>query len=575
MEVINFRNGKLDFDGVEPDLGMHLLNLHWNRQHHSFLITYRPAFMRDMACNGPYFSKILLNAIFYGSSKFSTRLELRKDPNDVRTAGWKFRQRVRELLGNALDGSEITTIQALLVMANSLFALGDERSAAWLYSGLAFRMIIDLGMHAEAATLSSVRSLSHEDHEIRRRVFWGAFVVDKIMSLYQGRPVSLQEADTSVPISFLDKFEENEDWKPFAYGSDSYPNHNGGPAYSVSTFTALCELSKIMNQILNSIYAERIFDRSSRDLSQMLDDLHSRMENWNHSLAPHLQFDPLMPRSVMPPPHVLSLAAMYNVLLILLHRPFVADGHLYNTARSISVNSLLTCATAATQIVRLLRVYDTVYSVRRAPYLISYATYVSATIHVRIASKRSSSSDAHRSLSTCIGVLAINQETNWAARRAKTIVEGLMKRLGVQISSVAEDAHDHGLGAEQRGQRPISEDLASGDTVINESLKPDGFSPGLDIDAVIQSFVPANESSSDMPFPSHMTHQLVPADANRQVGFADQNANEVVNAVFEENQTQGNNGWYDQFVPQAFPFDDLLFGFNGSMLDDISMPTYP
>lgn len=175
MELINYNAGKLDFDGVDPDLGMHLLSLHWNRQHHSFLITYRPAFMRDMACNGPYFSKILLNAIYYGSSKFSTRLEVRKDPNDVRTAGWKFRERVRELLGSALDGSEITTIQALLVMTNSLFALGDERSAAWLYSGLAFRMIIDLGMHAEAPVLSSVRSLSDEDLEIRRRVFWSAF----------------------------------------------------------------------------------------------------------------------------------------------------------------------------------------------------------------------------------------------------------------------------------------------------------------------------------------------------------------------------------------------------------------
>lgn len=175
MEVINFKNGKLDFDGVEPDLGMHLLNLHWNRQHHSCLITYRPAFMRDMACNGPYNSKILLNAIYYGSSKFSTRLEVRENPNDVRTAGWKFRQRVRQLLGNALDGSEITTIQALLVMANSLFAPGDERSAAWLYSALAFRMIIGLGMHAEEAALSSARNHSHEDIEIRRRVFWGAF----------------------------------------------------------------------------------------------------------------------------------------------------------------------------------------------------------------------------------------------------------------------------------------------------------------------------------------------------------------------------------------------------------------
>lgn len=46
LESINARAGKLDFDGVDPELGLHLLNLHWNRQHHSFLITYRPAFMR-------------------------------------------------------------------------------------------------------------------------------------------------------------------------------------------------------------------------------------------------------------------------------------------------------------------------------------------------------------------------------------------------------------------------------------------------------------------------------------------------------------------------------------------------
>ncbi|KAF7548541.1 hypothetical protein G7Z17_g6992 [Cylindrodendrum hubeiense] len=49
--------------------------------------------MRDMACNGPYFSKLLLNAIYFGSSKFSPRLEVRKDPDDVRTAGWKYRER--------------------------------------------------------------------------------------------------------------------------------------------------------------------------------------------------------------------------------------------------------------------------------------------------------------------------------------------------------------------------------------------------------------------------------------------------------------------------------------------------
>lgn len=302
---------------------MHLLSLHWNRQHHSFLLTYRPAFMRDMACNGPYFSKILLNAIYFGASKFSPRREVRRDPDDVRTAGWAFRQRVRELLGNSLDSSDITTIQALLVMTNSLFALGDERSAAWLYAGLAFRMIIDLGMHVDAPGLGIPRRFSDEDLEIRRRVFWGAFgkkpyhlsvleevltprpVVDKIQSLYQGRPASLKEFDTLVPIKFLDTFEEFENWKPFAYSTDatSYP---GSPAYSVSTFTYLCRLSVVMSDILSCIYTERAFDKSAAEVSNMLETLSSKLATWKDALPTHLVFDPRSD-NLVPPPHVLSL----------------------------------------------------------------------------------------------------------------------------------------------------------------------------------------------------------------------------------------------------------------------------
>lgn len=306
MEAVNTARGVLDFDGVDPEMGLHLLNLHWNRQHHSFLVTYRPAFMRDMACQGPYFSKILLNAIYFGSAKFSPRPELRKDPDDVRTAGWQFRQRVRELLGEAMDQSKITTIQALLQMTNSLFALGDEQSAAWLYAGLAFRMIIDLGLHIDATLMPNARTLSEEDLEIRRRVFWSAFVIDKIQSLYQGRSATLQAAQCDVPIVFRDDYEELEHWTPFAYTDRS--SSGGSCSYSVSTFTQLCRLCTILNSILNGVYKEKRAAESSDRLKQELASLELELAAWTDQLPAQLKIDTELNRSSdVPPPHVLSL----------------------------------------------------------------------------------------------------------------------------------------------------------------------------------------------------------------------------------------------------------------------------
>jgi len=311
MEAINYDARKLDFDGVEPELGRHLLSLHWNRQHHSFLLTYRPAFMRDMACGGKYFSKLLLNAIYYGASKFSPRLEVRRDKDDVRTAGWRFRLRVKELLGEALDRPEITTIQALLIMTNSLFALSDERSAAWLYAGIAFRMIVDLGIHVDRPVAPGGGSVngngcSEEDVEIHRRVFWGAFVVDQIQSLYQGRPPSLQEHHTHVPVLFNDKFEELERWKPFAF-NDYAGNYPGSPAYSVSTFSELCRLCVIMNRIINKVYAEKSARKGSAKLCAARETLGKQLQEWSEGLPKHLVYSSISKGKAVPPPHVISL----------------------------------------------------------------------------------------------------------------------------------------------------------------------------------------------------------------------------------------------------------------------------
>jgi hypothetical protein len=139
--------------------------------------------------------------------------------------------------------------------------------------------------------------------------------------------------------------------------------------------------------------------------------------------------------------------AIWHVLRILLHRPFVLDSDPNVRASPTAHACIEVCTTEAANIVQLVRLYDVSFSVRQAPYLISYATYVAATIHVRLASSSPPGSTAHESLAVCLTVLDLNSKTNPAVRKASVVIEALMKSMNVNMerpldsSGVRSDPH--------------------------------------------------------------------------------------------------------------------------------------
>lgn len=197
---------------------------------------------------------------------------------------------------------------------------------------------------------------------------------------------------------------------------------------------------------------------------------------------------------------------MFNVLVILLHRPFVSDGHLQCTSSSAVFDSFVTCATAATEIDHILHAYGSAFQIEYSPYILAYATYVSATIHVRMAAQRHPGSEAHKSLRTCLHVLSKQQQVYHAPRTAIRIIHSLMKRMGVVI----DDHESVRLGHESSGPPDVatwvlsqngqefSRDISSSNTSnIEDSsrIPPAEIQPDvdlalqdLDMDAIIQSF---------------------------------------------------------------------------------------
>lgn len=62
-------------------------------------------------------------------------------------------------------------------------------------------MIMNLGLHLDADSYAADPSKKKtlEEVEIRRRLFWGAFVSEKLQSLYLGRPFLIHGSDIHVP----------------------------------------------------------------------------------------------------------------------------------------------------------------------------------------------------------------------------------------------------------------------------------------------------------------------------------------------------------------------------------------
>lgn len=208
-------------------------------------------------------------------------------------------------MGDSISKSSIPSIQALLLLASSLFALGQHQSS-WLYSGLAFRMLVDMGLHIDNTAFD--KKLSFEDIEIRRRVVWGSFCFDKIHSLYQGRAPTLQESEMHVPIVFVDDYEETEQWRPTSYpAGTSSAFRSGVPTYSVSTFTALCQLCMIMGRALNALYSFSSFSSPASSLLRSLEALNADLAQFEKHLPNHLRI-PDNPVQEQPlPSNVLAL----------------------------------------------------------------------------------------------------------------------------------------------------------------------------------------------------------------------------------------------------------------------------
>ncbi|RYP18153.1 hypothetical protein DL765_004079 [Monosporascus sp. GIB2] len=398
--------------GIPKSVIARLLHIHWTWVSPMFMWVYRPAFVRDMATGGRYYSEFLLTVICAHSSKY----------HDTGFADILL-SRARRLLGTAVQQpSSIPTVQALLQLSARDLAHGSI-SRAWVYSGIAFRMASDLGLQHSGP---GIRGIGVVDLEIRRRLFWSCYFWDKATSLYAGRLPAVTETMNPDTLDLLDDLSEDEPWCPYysdaldftALSHREYPPMKG---HLVSCFVNSCRLSIIISDVIIQLYSKR-----GRSITgDVVRDIKTRLDSWRANSPAHLKYDPTDLPAISPPPHIIAQNLLYYATVILAHRPFWSASAYYQV-----------CIDASKSIEKLILLLESTFGLGNITYLMGYCIYTGASAILQDA--KSGQRAAHGILRTYLRALnAGMKKCPLLERSLHIIVKGLNRVDPAQPRAVA------------------------------------------------------------------------------------------------------------------------------------------
>ena len=295
---------------------------------HAIIISASNTNLGDMEVMGPYYSHTLLSAMLSHSGRWchvDTNIARALDQYDN---GEIFSRQARNLLHDDLrDGRcDIPTIQALLLISAQDCSKGNW-TQAWMHSGIAFRLVEDLGINIDGDRYAGSAQFFAMDIEIRNRLFWSCYVWDKLISLYLGRCPSMIHSNVSPPQvmrkylhlslsshgyptiltrSPVDDSTERELWSPHGIPFPEDTPYPPTPAYSVSTFTWACKLAVILSPLLAEVYDPLKHPTATR-ISECVSAQKVALRKWWQELPEILRLFPERLPPQCPPSHIVTL----------------------------------------------------------------------------------------------------------------------------------------------------------------------------------------------------------------------------------------------------------------------------
>ncbi|KAI0669742.1 fungal-specific transcription factor domain-containing protein [Trametes maxima] len=407
------------------DTQNHLLQLYFTYVHPFFPIVHKQDFLyhyHALPC------KLLLLAMFAIAARYSDRPEDHpgQPDSDVSRAGQQFAEDAHKLLDRKYQTSRPSTCQALLLLAIREFGMGamDE---GWLYSGMALRMAIDLGMNRNAdswTTDGTTPVFTDSEKQIRKHIWWSCCICDKLSAVWLGRPITFRANDYSTPVPDSDEVDEIETWQPYPPGSlghDFVPQ----PARLMTTFQEACHLSVIITDVMDKIYPVQPSSETPRRL--LFEQLETRLAKWIISLPEHLRYSS-NDKNANPLPHILMLHIEYQAAVLLLHRALGSTNPAVHND-TLSLKAFDVCTSSAAQITSMAEIYNSRFGLDKAPPFLSIYLQSAGIMHAITLTRRPWDPQATLGLTRCISACKRMEKLWPTTTRLRLLLEGVKVRL--------------------------------------------------------------------------------------------------------------------------------------------------
>lgn len=294
---------KMNGTGVDTKTGVALLDIYWTWLHPLHHLVYRPAFLMDLALGGNHCSDFLLLCIFALAARHLPSESENPTEKDSSSRGEKYVERAKQLLLDEMAASSptIPTIQGLLILGGRQCAIGQS-SQGWLFTGMAIRMMQDIGLHLDTTRLVGLMERwTPAETETRKRLYNAAYVWDKTLSLALGRPPTLIRKPYP-PHQILDKFDDQRLWHPI-HAKEVARSFEPSPSWVTSTMCVFATLHEITTDMM------LLFTRSpgAGKFTEQVMDLDARFCHWYDELPSGLKIDDPVQLKHSPPPHIVSL----------------------------------------------------------------------------------------------------------------------------------------------------------------------------------------------------------------------------------------------------------------------------